>query len=74
VEHSVVFHTSGDQRTSSERNVSIRGDCRVAVEATPDRAIVVARMLDVLGNLLGPVIRRGQLRVNSGRCLEREEK
>jgi len=48
MDSSVVFHSSGDRQTSSERGVSIRGNCKVVVahdddgQATPDGVIVVA--------------------------------
>ena len=37
------------------------------------RVAGAAHVLDALGDLLGPVVRRGHTIVDSARCLEREE-
>ena len=37
------------------------------------RSAGVVHVLDVLGDLLGPVVRRGRIIVDGGRGLEREE-
>jgi len=37
------------------------------------RVVGVVHVLDVLGEWLGPVVRRGQMILDSGWCLERDQ-
>ena len=76
-----VLHTSDNRQPPSERRVSIRGDCRVPVAHDDDgqatrsrgrRGAGVVHVLDMLGNLINPLVRRGQLTVDCGVWRERK--